>query len=172
MTTNTITNIEAADTIIRLFDFLKLGKKGWSLFETLYGKPFDIMAFTPNDYVFMENDTYYGNNLWGIDLGEGWHFSVQPLHSWSSATANAYRIRFSYDGGWCAGMELKIDKNTGTIFSPIMTALEAEKVWDRIFTTIKRRASVTIRENKKYLSRPAFYDTLEKELNIKVRKKK
>jgi hypothetical protein len=33
-------------------------------------------------------------------------------------------------------------------------------------------AAIALREHKKYLARPAFYDTLESELNIKLRKKK
>jgi hypothetical protein len=79
-------------------------------------------------------------------------------------------VNFEYDGAWCGRHCFKLDN--GRMPQTAMEPAYAEAAWNHIYDQIKRRAAITIREHKKYLARPAFYDTLEQELNIKVRKKK
>lgn len=176
MTTSipSLTNIEAADVAIQLFNFLRLAPKGWPLFEKLYGQTFDIMQFTPNDYKYIPEKKYSTYEGWELNLGNGWEIKVCPYNSYSlrlcSPTATEYQISFNYDGAWCGSHNVILDG--GRLSQTAMDPELSESVWDRIFEQIKRRAAITLREHKKYLSRPSFYDTLETELNIKVRKKK
>ena len=174
----TITNIESADAVIQLFDFLRLAPKGWPLFEKLYGQPFDIMQFTPNDYKYIPEKKYSVDEGWELDLGQGWVIKVCSYDSFASrknptknhTAVKEYRASFDYDGAWCGRHNFTLEH--GRMQPTAMVPEFAEAVWDRIFEQIKRRAAITLREHKKYLARPAFYDTLETELNIKLRKKK
>lgn len=168
-----MSNIEAADAAIQLFDFLRLAPKGWPLFEKLYGQPFDIMQFTPNDYKYVPEKRYSVDEGWELNLGQGWEIKVCPYDSYSRnklPTMKEYRVSFDYDGAWCGRHNITLD--SGRMVQAAMAPELSEAVWDRIFEQIKRRAAITLREHKKYLARPAFYDTLESELNIKLRKKK
>ena len=65
--TKTLTNIESADAGIQLFDFLRPAPKGWPLFEKLYGQPFDIMQFSPNDYKYVPEKKYSVDEGWELD---------------------------------------------------------------------------------------------------------
>jgi hypothetical protein len=168
-----MTNIEAADAAIQLFDFLRLAPKGWPLFEKLYGQTFDIMQFTPNDYKYIPGKKYSVDEGWELDLGQGWVIKVCPYASYLRGklpTTKEYRVVFDYDGAWCGHHSFTLDN--GRMVQTAMVPDFAESTWNRIFEQIKRRAAITLREHKKYLARPAFYDTLESELNIKLRKKK
>lgn len=172
-TTPSITNIEAADAAIQLFDFLRLAPKGWPLFEKIYGQTFDIMQFTPNDYKYIPEKKYSVDEGWKLNLGHGWEIKVCPYNTYSRnkpSTMKEYRIIFKYDGAWCGNHIFILD--SGRMAASVMMPDFSESAWDRIFDQIKRRAAITLREHKKYLARPAFYDTLETELNIKLRKKK
>lgn len=171
--TTFITNIEAADAVIQLFAFLRLAPKGWPLFEKLYGQTFDIMQFTPNDYKYIPEKKYTVDEGWELDLGQGWVIKVCPYAYYLRGkipTIKEYRVVFYYDGAWCDYQALTLD--SGRMVQTAMVPDFAESTWNRIFEQIKRRAAITLREHKKYLARPAFYDTLESELNIKLRKKK
>lgn len=171
--TPSMTNIEAADAAIQLFDFLRLAPKGWPLFEKLYGQTFDIMQFTPNDYKYIPEKKYSVDEGWELNLGQGWEIKVCPYDTYKRnkpPTIKEYRVAFDYDGAWCGRHNFTLD--SGRMVQTAMVPEFAEAVWDRIFEQIKRRAAITLREHKKYLARPAFYDTLESELNIKLRKKK
>jgi len=174
MTPN-ITNVEAADAALQLFDFLRLAPKGWPLFERLYGQPFDIMRFTPDDYKYVPYKKYSVDEGWELDLGQGWRMKVSPYNYNYYASGmvkeyRKYRITFYFDGVWCGHHYFTVKH--GRIPQQAMVPEDAEVVWDRIFEQIKRRAAITLREHKKYLARPVFYDILETELNIKIRKKK
>lgn len=170
----TITNIESADAVIQLFDFLRLAPKGWPLFEKLYGQPFDIMQFTPNDYKYIPEKKYSVDEGWELDLGHGWEIKVCHYYSFEAhknpTVVKTYRVSFAYDGAWCDHHNFTLEH--GRMQPTAMVPEFAEEVWNRIFELIKRRAAITLREHKKYLARPVFYDTLETELNIKLRKKK
>lgn len=170
----TITNIESADAVIQLFDFLRLAPKGWPLFEKLYGQPFDIMQFTPNDYKYIPEKKYSVDEGWELDLGQGWVIKVYSYDSLASrknpTVVKGYRVSFDYDGAWCGRHNFTLEH--GRMQQTALVPEHAEAVWDRFYYQIKRRAAITLREHKKYLARPAFYDTLETELNIKLRKKK
>lgn len=172
-TTPSMTSIESADAVIQLFDFLRLAPKGWPLFEKLYGQTFDIMAFTPNDYKYIPEKKYSVDEGWELNLGNGWELKVTKYDSYQGRNLppkRQYHVSFDYDGAWCGRHNFILDN--GRMPQSAMEPAFAESVWDRIYDQIKRRATTTLREHKKYLARPAFYDTLETELNIKLRKKK
>ncbi len=176
--TSTLTNIESADAVIQLFDFLRLAPKGWPLFEKLYGQPFDIMQFTPNDYKYIPEKKYSVDEGWELDLGQGWVIKVCSYDSFTSrknptknpTVVKEYWVSFDYDGAWCGHHNFTLEH--GRMQQTALVPEHAEAVLDRFYYHIKRRATTTLREHKKYLARPAFYDTLETELNIKLRKKK
>jgi hypothetical protein len=173
--TPSLTNIEAADAAIQLFDFLRLAPKGWPLFEKLYGQPFDIMQFTPNDYKYIPEKKYSVDEGWELNLGQGWEIKVCQYKSYlrhTHPTMKEYRAVFKYDGAWCGNHTFMLDNGHIAMVPQAMIPDFPESTWNRIFDQIKRRAAITLREHKKYLARPAFYDTLESELNIKLRKKK
>lgn len=175
--TRTFTNIDVADATIQMFDFMRLAPNGWPLFEKLYGQPFDIMSFTPNDYVYESAKPYTRDEGYRLTLGNGWELKLRLLEGDSAsysrnvpAGTTTLETAFYYDGAWCGKNSLRL--NYGKLSATVMDGTFADSVWDRIFEQIKRRAAITLREHKKYLARPVFYDTLESELNIKVRKKK
>lgn len=172
------TNIQAADAVIKMFDMLRLGPKGWPLFEKLYGQPFDIMAFTPDDYVFDYSDpnTY---EHWVLDIGQGWKLRVRmgyksrQIFSRISNTpvVHVLECAITFDNNWCTRIRFETDEFGQPLLTNNLAGL-ADAYWKDVFAAIKRRAAITIREHRNYLARSSFYDTLETELNIKLRKKK
>lgn len=172
------TNLNVADYLIQVMDFLRLAQKNWPIFEKIYGKPFDIMAFTPDDYVFGKDERYsYDNTRWKLDIGEGWKLTLNITNSTlyqKRSTVFPHDsqlfVEWEYDNNWCTRMTFSFfNGKLNAIQTPLKTA---DGFMNDIFTAIKRRAAVTIREHRNYMTRPQFYDTLETELNIKIRKKK
>lgn len=188
MTQPTFTKPQLADAVIQLFEVLRQGTKGWMLFETLYGTTFDIMAYQLNDYVEITGSIKkwpFYSDYYSLNLGNGFVLNavLGDSDSWDKKNKKAdyfLRYQFTYDNEVCHSDKLYLEANgfrvtSNTQYFPnpsTVEALLADKNWDEIFKSIKRRAAITLREYKKYLRRPTFYDTLEKELNIKLRIKK
>lgn len=187
MTQMTFTKPQLADAVVQLFDILRQGKKGWPIFETLYGGQFDIMAYRLSDYVEVTGSQKYPfySSYHKLNMGNGFELNVALVEcdQWDKKNKKAeYFLRWylNYDNEFCHGDRLYLESNgyrvtSNTTYFPntlVVESMLADKFWDDIFKAIKRRAAITLREYKKYLRRPAFYDTLEKELNIKLRIKK
>lgn len=183
------TNLNAADYLIQFFDLMRQAQKGWPLFEQIYGGPFDIKKFTPDDYVFHESDgngiRNYDDSWWGLDIGNGWALKVQIskiyVYGYYRNNSNSMppnsndatlMVSFTHNKNWCYHTTVNFAGHTIAQMPHEVRTSMAESYWKSIFDAIKRRAAITIREHRNYLANPSFYDTLERELNIKVRKKK
>ena len=162
----------AADVVIKLFELMRKDSKHFAMFEKLNGnQPFDVMKFTPADYVPNHFDGIDCAASWDIDIGNSWMLRVSPPRKWSfHRPVPEYMVTWYHDNTFCGKQPVVLDSSVPD--SQYTTDVMITNSWVNIFREIRLRASITIREHKKYLHRPAFYDMLETELNIKTRKLK
>lgn len=175
----TLTPHDAADAVIKLFEVMRKDAKNFARFEKLNGdKPFDVMQFTPNDYHPVKALNPDGTaNVWQIDIGNRWSLRVYNERPyWLNPNEAEYAFSWLHDGSFCNSQVLGVDSNGMVMFSRSVPACSDDVLhyatdhWENIFTEIRRRATTTIREHRKYLHNQSFYDMVVSEFGIKTRK--
>lgn len=180
------TGAEAANALIRAFDFLRLDAEGMQAFESIIGHQFDEFSYSPDDYVTF-NNTSWGRNYRKLEVGNGISFNIHITKYDSSNSRNTdaqfdVQIFCYYEKTYLETIRFVLD-STGnnpthrdSLWSrsspPVpMGKYDATSFWTGVKQNLRTKIRTILNANQAYLERSAFYDKMKTELNIKLRKK-
>lgn len=174
MTTTSFTAANAADELIRIFGMLRANAVQFDKWNAFFGGQFNEYDYKPDDFKLLTEPEWRGTR-YIVNLGKEFSAEmyydtvhhVQLLHP-SSITS---RMAVYFDGAWVGRVSFRVDPATNTVTQRDVPYV-VDTFWADMYAQLKKKASITLREHKKYLASVMLYDTLERELEIKQRPKK
>lgn len=168
----TMLKIASSASVICMFTELQKNAKYFSMFEKMYGEPFDIRAVaTPDAFVSKPSRS---DILYSLSIDGGWTVYVNHYRRYIG-------LQLYYENSYC--ITVTVVSNNGVMTVVGINYIDGiddiddngdytditEQLWKDIFATVRTKVSAILRGHKKYVARAAVYDMLEVELDIKTR---